>query len=186
MKVIQTDLSGVLVLEPKVFKDDRGFFLESYRSELYATHGIKASFVQDNHSRSAQGTLRGLHAQLRRPQSKLVRVVSGEIFDVVVDIRKGSPTFKRWIGVTLSADNFKQIWVPAGFAHGFYTLSSVADVEYKVTDYYDPGGELHLRWDDPEIGVQWPAGERILSGKDVNGKSLKELLPELPVYSPGA
>ncbi|MHC5212702.1 MAG: dTDP-4-dehydrorhamnose 3,5-epimerase, partial [Planctomycetota bacterium] len=156
MEFRQTKLSGVLIVEPDVHRDDRGFFLESYHREKYREAGIDLDFVQDNHSKSERGTLRGLHAQWRKPQGKLVRVLAGEIFDVAVDARKGSPTFGQWVGATLSSDNHHQIWVPPGFVHGFCVTSDLAEVEYKCTDVYDPGGELGVIWNDPDIGIEWP------------------------------
>ncbi|MEW6271064.1 MAG: dTDP-4-dehydrorhamnose 3,5-epimerase [Thermodesulfobacteriota bacterium] len=182
MNVIRTELSGVLVVEPKVHRDARGFFVETFQAQRYADAGIRATFVQDNHSCSVRGTLRGLHAQLERPQAKLVRVLRGAIWDVVVDVRRGSPTFKRWIGVELTEDNFRQIYVPIGFAHGFCVTSDVAEVEYKCSDYYQAGDELGLAWDDPEIGVRWPVEEPLLSDKDRAGRRLAELLDRLPRY----
>lgn len=184
MKVFPTELEGVLVIEPQVHRDDRGFFAETYHAARYAAAGVDATFVQDNHSRSVQGTLRGMHAQLERPQAKLLRVLRGAIYDVVVDVRRGSPTFKRWIGVELSDENFRQIYVPIGFAHGFCVLSDVAEVEYKCSDVYQAGDELGLAWDDPEIGVRWPVAEPLLSAKDRQGTRLAGLLDRLPVYAP--
>ena len=166
MKFIPTSLKEVILIEPDLHRDARGFFLESYRRDRYAAQGIAALFVQDNHSASQRGTLRGLHAQLRKPQGKLIRVVRGEIFDVAVDIRRGSPTYRQWVGMLLSAENFKQCYIPPGFAHGFYTLSETAEMEYKCTDYYDPGGELHLLWNDPDLGIDWGLKDPILSPKD--------------------
>lgn len=183
MKIFPTDLDGVLVIEPQVHHDGRGFFAESYQAARYAAAGVDVTFVQDNHSRSVKNTLRGLHQQLDRPQAKLLRVLRGAIFDVVVDVRRGSPTFKRWIGVELSEDNFRQIFVPIGFAHGFCVLSDVADVEYKCSDVYQAGDELGLAWNDPEIGVEWPVAEPILSTKDSAGKTLAQLLDRLPRYA---
>lgn len=177
MKVVATDLPGVLLIEPEVFGDQRGFFLETYHARKMAAAGITESFVQDNHSGSHRGTLRGLHYQIRQPQGKLVRAVVGEIFDVAVDLRRSSPTFGRWFGVRLSAENKLQLWVPAGFAHGFYVLSEWAEVVYKVTDFYAPEWERTLLWNDPEVGVIWPLLEGLpptLSVKDANGKPLKE------------
>jgi dTDP-4-dehydrorhamnose 3,5-epimerase len=184
VKIIPTDLPGVLLIEPDVYKDGRGYFFESYHLKKYTEAGISAVFIQDNQSKSARGTLRGLHAQLARPQGKLVRAVFGDVFDVVVDIRRGSPTYKRWVGFNLSADNFRQCWVPPGFAHGFCVLSDTAEVEYKVTDFYDPSSELRLLWDDPDLGIQWPLKDPILSPKDLAGKRLKDLEAQLPLYSP--
>lgn len=176
MKVIETGIEGLLVLEPKVFGDARGFFMESFNARTFAeVTGLKLDFVQDNHSRSGRGVLRGLHYQVRRPQGKLVRVSQGSVFDVAVDLRRSSPTFGRWYGVELSGENHRQFWVPAGFAHGFYVLSESADFLYKTTDYYAPEHERSLAWNDPTVGVQWPlAGEPLLSAKDVAGKPLGE------------
>lgn len=176
MKVIETAIPDIKILEPKVFGDDRGFFFESYNQRIIAENlGIKAEFVQDNHSFSQQGVLRGLHYQLRKPQGKLVRVVSGEAFDVAVDMRESSPTFGKWVGVHLSAQNKKIFWVPPGFAHGFLVLSPQADFLYKTTEYYDPSSEFCLSWDDPDVGIQWPISQKpSLSAKDSIGKSLKE------------
>jgi len=173
-RLISTALPGVVVLEPQVHRDGRGFFLEVYNTERLRSHGIDVRFVQDNHSRSVRGTLRGLHWQFRRPQAKLVRVVQGEIFDVAVDIRRGSPTFGTWMGVTLSGDNFRQTFIPEGFAHGFCVLSETADVEYKCSDYYDPGGEAGLVWNDPAIGIAWPVESPLLSQRDAAHASLAE------------
>ncbi len=185
MKVHATDLPGVLLVEPRVHRDHRGFFLETYHRAKYAEQGLDATFVQDNHSRSAAGILRGLHAQGRHPQGKLVRAVEGSIFDVAVDIRRGSPTFGHWVGFELSADDFRQLYVPPGFAHGFCVLSDAAQVEYKCTDFYAPGDELTVLWNDPEIGIDWPVAEPVLSDKDRNAPTLAELaevgkLPEYP------
>ena len=166
MRVIETTLAGVRLLEPTVFRDDRGLFLETFRADRFAAAGIPDNFVQDNHSRSLRGTLRGLHWQWRKPQAKLVRVVNGSIFDVVVDVRRGSPTFGRWLGFEMSADRFTQLYVPVGFAHGFCVTSEVADVEYKCSDVYDPQGEAGLIWNDPAVGVDWPIETPLLSPKD--------------------
>ena len=184
MKVFPTDLEGVLVIEPQVHRDDRGFFAETFHAPRYAAAGVDATFIQDNHSRSVRNTLRGLHSQLERPQAKLLRVLRGAIFDVVVDVRVGSPTFKRWISVELSDENFRQIFVPVGFAHGFCVLSDVAEVEYKCSDVYQAGDELGLAWNDPEIGVKWPTDDPLLSPKDREGKPLSRLLDRLPRYAP--
>lgn len=184
MKVLPTELSDVVVIEPNVFRDERGFFLETYHERKYRQAGIPpapAAFVQDNHSCSIQATLRGLHAQRHHPQGKLVRVMQGEIFDVAVDIRRGSPTFKRWVGVTISAQDFRQIYLPPGFAHGFCVLSKIAEVEYKCTDFYDPSDEFGIAWNDPEIGIVWPVQEPILSDKDQKAPSLAEVVELLPV-----
>ena len=182
MRVHATALSGVIVIEPDVFRDDRGFFLETYNLEKYKAGGIYTPFVQDNHSKSVQGTVRGLHLQIGRPQAKLVRVIEGEIYDVAVDLRRGSPTFKQWVGVTLSADNFKQCFVPAGFAHGFSVLSRTAQVEYKCTDVYDPASELGIAWNDPELDVRWPSEQALLSDRDRKNRRLADLLDRLPVF----
>jgi dTDP-4-dehydrorhamnose 3,5-epimerase len=179
MQVTRTDIPDVLILEPKLFGDARGFFLESYnqRSFQEAT-GLTVDFVQDNHSRSRKGVLRGLHYQVQQPQGKLVRVVRGAVFDVAVDIRVGSPTFGRWVGVELSEDNHRQLWIPPGLAHGFVVLTDVADFLYKTTDYYAPAHERCLMWNDPEVGIAWPdLGEPpLLSAKDQQGHALKDLL----------
>jgi dTDP-4-dehydrorhamnose 3,5-epimerase len=182
MKFIHTELDGVLVIQPDIFRDPRGFFLETYQQHKYREAGIAELFVQDNHSRSARGTIRGLHAQRMHPQGKLLRVLEGEIFDVVVDIRKGSPTFRRWIKVVMTSDNVLQTYVPPGFAHGFCVRSQFAEVEYKCTDFYDPSDELRIIWNDPSIGVQWPTVEPLLSDKDRNGQTLDELMQLLPQY----
>ncbi len=175
MKAIATGIPDLLVLEPKVFGDERGFFMESYNKRVLAEYGITAEFVQDNHSRSQKNVLRGLHYQLMQAQGKLVRVVSGEVFDVAVDIRRRSPSFGQWVGVTLSAQNKRMFWIPPGFAHGFLVLSESADFLYKTTDYYAPEHERSIAWDDPGIGIKWPlAGEPVLSGKDRTGTLLKE------------
>jgi len=177
MNVISTEIDGVVIIEPKVFGDERGFFLETFQAERYAElAGIDLPFVQDNHSRSGKNVLRGLHFQKTKPQGKLVRVVRGEVFDVAVDIRKGSPTYGKWAGVLLSEDNKRQFWVPPGLAHGFVVLSESADFEYKCTDYYDPSDEGALIWNDPDVGIEWPEGiEPILSAKDQVALRLKDL-----------
>lgn len=178
MKISPTAIPDVLVLEPRVFKDARGFFFESFNAAVFRdATGLDVEFVQDNHSRSDRGVLRGLHFQIEQPQGKLVRVTAGAIFDVAVDLRSGSATFGRWVGVELSADNFRQIWVPPGFAHGFLVLSASADVLYKTTDYYAPAHERCLRWDDPQVGVAWPlqGGRPVLSAKDLAGVSLDQV-----------
>ena len=176
MNVIETAIPDVVIIEPAVFGDDRGFFLETFQAARYAREaGITQSFVQDNHSRSSYGVLRGLHFQKTKPQGKLVRVVSGKVFDVAVDIRRDSPTLGQWAGVVLSADNKKQFWVPPGLAHGFLVLSDTADFEYKCTDYYDPSDEGCLAWNDPQVGIEWPNSDPVLSAKDVLGKTLSEL-----------
>jgi len=182
MRFIQTEVPGVVIIEPDVHRDGRGFFLETYHQARYSEAGIQGPFVQDNHSHSLQGTLRGLHAQVRRPQGKLVRAVQGEMFDVAVDIRRGSPTFGRWFGVTLSGENFRQLYIPPGFAHGFCVLSERVDVEYKCTDVYDPAGEIGVAWDDPAIAVAWPIGNPMISDKDRRAPRLADLLDLLPPY----
>jgi dTDP-4-dehydrorhamnose 3,5-epimerase len=176
MKVVPTAIPDVLRVEPTVYGDDRGFFLETWHAARYAELGLAAGFVQDNHSRSAGGVLRGLHYQIGRPQGKLVRVVSGEVFDVAVDLRRSSPTFGRWVGETLSAASHRQLWVPPGFAHGFYVTSDSADLMYKCTDYYAPEHECTLRWDDPALGIEWPlrGGAPALSAKDSAGLALRD------------
>jgi dTDP-4-dehydrorhamnose 3,5-epimerase len=187
LKVRQTAIAGVIVIEPVVHRDPRGFFLETWRDERYRGAGIDAKFVQDNHSRSSGGTLRGLHAQLERPQGKLVRVIEGEIFDVAVDIRVGSPTYGRWVGERLTAENFLQLWVPPGFAHGFCVLSEVAEVEYKCTEIYLPEDEMTIAWDDPHIGVAWPLdGDPALSGRDAAAAPLADWIDRLPVFPDAA
>jgi dTDP-4-dehydrorhamnose 3,5-epimerase len=185
MKFTPTELPGVIVVEPVVLRDGRGFFLEFFHREKYLQGGIDAVFVQDNHSLSTRGTIRGLHAQLRRPQGKLVRAVQGEIYDVAVDIRRGSPHFGKWAGAWLSAENFQQIYVPPGFAHGFCVTSEVAQVEYKCTDFYDPTSEISVQWDDPELNIAWPLekiGAAILSKKDLAAKPLRQWLDVLPSF----
>ena len=185
MKVLKTKLEGVVVVEPDVFRDGRGFFLESYHRRKYSDEaGIREVFVQDNHSCSARGTIRGLHAQRSHPQGKLIRVLQGEILDIVVDIRKGSPTFRDWIGIELSADNFLQCYVPPGYAHGFCVLSEFAQAEYKCSDFYDPSDELRIIWNDPAIGVRWPTSQPLLSDKDRAALPLDALEHFLPVYKP--
>lgn len=182
MKFLPTALPGVILVEPDVHRDARGFFLETFQRVKYAGGGIPSEFVQDNHSRSARGTLRGLHAQLKRPQGKLVRVIEGEVFDAAVDIRRGSPTFGRWTGALLSAENFRQLYIPPGFAHGFCVTSESAQMEYKCTDFYDPADEVSVLWNDPAIGIDWPVKEPLLSPRDAAGKPLSELADRLPVY----
>jgi len=182
VRFVQTDLPGVLVIEPDVYQDPRGFFLETYHAAKYRDGGIEAPFVQDNHSRSIRGTLRGLHLQPGRPQGKLIRVVEGEIYDVAVDLRRGSPTFGRWVAITLSAENFKQCYVPPGFAHGFCVLSQDAQVEYKCTDLYEPASEIGVAWNDPALAIPWPVSKPILSDRDRRYSTLAELSDRLPVY----
>jgi dTDP-4-dehydrorhamnose 3,5-epimerase len=188
MNVLTTALPGVLILEPKVHGDARGFFQETYHAQRYADAGIALPFVQDNHSRSGKGVLRGLHSQLTHPQGKLVRVTQGAVFDVAVDIRRGSPTFGHWVGVTLSEDNFRQFYVPPGFAHGFLALSERVDFLYKCTDYYHPEDEVGILWNDPDIGIDWPdiGMEYRLSERDLRNPRLSELGDRLPRYVEGA
>ena len=182
MKFLPAAIPGVVVIEPDVHRDPRGFFLETYHAEKYQAGGIAGVFVQDNQSRSAGGTVRGLHLQLRHPQGKLIRVIEGEIFDVAVDVRRGSPTFGKWVGVTLSADNFKQCYIPQGFAHGFAVVSPVAQVEYKCTDVYDAQSEIGIAWDDPALGITWPVSNPVLSDRDKRHPRLADVL-DLPDFS---
>lgn len=180
MEAIATELPEVVMFAPRVFGDERGFFMESYNRRDMAALGLDRDFVQDNHSRSARGILRGLHYQIRQPQGKLVRVVSGEVFDVAVDLRRSSPTFGRWVGMRLSAENKRMAWIPPGFAHGFLVVSEVADFLYKTTDYYAPEHERSLRWDAPELAIAWPwSGTPKLSAKDAAAPDLRgaELFP---------
>lgn len=175
MRTHETALKDVKLLEPRVFQDDRGFFLESYNQRTFAELGIPEAFVQDNHSRSERGVLRGLHYQVIQPQGKLIRAVRGEIFDVAVDLRRSSPEFGRWTGHVLSEDNKHMLWIPAGFGHGFLVLSDVADVLYKATDFYAPKGERSILWNDPTIGIEWPEIDHpLLSAKDAAGLPLKD------------
>jgi dTDP-4-dehydrorhamnose 3,5-epimerase len=181
MKVIHTNIPDVKIIEPNVFGDERGFFLETFQAERYKELvGIDLPFVQDNHSRSAKGVLRGLHFQKTKPQGKLVRVVIGEVFDVAVDLRKDSPTYGKWEGAILSEENKRQLWIPPGFAHGFVVLSEIADFEYKCTDFYDPSDEGSLMWNDPDIGIYWPVTDEELkdlklSDKDSVATAFKDL-----------
>jgi dTDP-4-dehydrorhamnose 3,5-epimerase len=183
LKVIDAGLDGVIVIEPDVHRDERGFFVETYRADKYSEAGLSVRFVQDNQSRSVRGTIRALHTQRKAPQGKLVRAVSGAIFDVVVDIRRFSPTFLKWISVELSAENFRQIYVPPGFAHGICIVSEFAEIEYKCTDYYDPADELRIIWNDPAIGIKWPVSTPILSAKDRDARTLAAQMDLLPVYA---
>jgi len=185
VEVLDTKIPEVKVLQPKVFGDERGFFIETFRDAWFCENIANVNFVQDNHSRSSRGILRGLHYQSEQTQGKLVRVVQGEVFDVAVDIREGSPTFGQWAAAYLSAENKRLLWVPAGFAHGFYVTSESAEFVYKCTDYYHPGSECSLRWDDSDIGIEWPLVGGVipqLSEKDKRGLSLAEA-PRLP-YEP--
>jgi len=183
MRAVPTELPEVLVVEPTVHRDARGFFLESYNERRYREAGIADRFVQDNHSRSTRGTLRGLHAQLRHPQGKLVRVIEGEIFDVAVNVRRGSPTFGRWLAVTLSSGNFRQCYIPPGFAHGFCVLTPVAQVEYKCTDFYDPGSEIGIAWNDPVLAIAWPVAAPVLSPRDSRNPVMAAQMDQLPHYA---
>jgi dTDP-4-dehydrorhamnose 3,5-epimerase len=176
MNVIKTKLKDCVIIEPKVFGDERGFFLETFQAVRYADFaGINSRFLQDNHSRSSKGVLRGLHFQKTKPQGKLVRVVRGEVYDVAVDIRSGSPTYGQWEAVILSEENKTQFWVPPGFAHGFLVLSDTADFEYKCTDYYDSSDEGSVLWNDPDLNVPWPIDNPLLSEKDANAPKLADL-----------
>jgi dTDP-4-dehydrorhamnose 3,5-epimerase len=183
LKITPTELPEVLLVEPDVHRDERGFFLETWHAEKYAVGGLSATFVQENHIRSRRGTLRGLHAQLHKPQGKLVRVSEGEIFDIAVDIRQGSPTFGKHVGVFLSAENFRQLWIPEGYAHGFCVISETAEFLYKCTDVYDPTGDIIVRWNDPAIGIDWPIEAPLLSDRDRDARLLADhRAGELPVY----
>lgn len=181
MKCHETKLDGVLIIEPAVFEDPRGFFYESFHRDKFANMGIDLPFVQDNHSHSTKGTIRGLHFQEPHAQGKLVRAVQGEIFDVAVDIRRGSPNFGQWTGLVLSADNRLQLWVPPGFAHGLCALSDTVDVIYKCTDVYTPDAEHSISWNDPDIAIAWPLTDPILSGKDGAAAMLRDC-QALPAY----
>lgn len=180
MRRTDTPLPGVVLLEPRVFADDRGFFLECYNARTLAELGIDTVFVQDNHSRSLRGVVRGLHYQLRRPQAKLIRATCGAVWDVAVDLRRGSPTFGRWWGIELSAANHLQVLIPQGFGHGFCVLSEAAEVQYKCSDYYDPADERGVRWDDARLGIGWPLGAMapVLSSRDAALPSLAAIDPE--------
>lgn len=183
MKFSETPLPGVIVIEPDVHRDARGYFLETYHEQRYRDGGIPLRFVQDNHSFSVRGTLRGLHTQVRRPQGKLVRAVDGEMFDVAVDVRRGSPHFGRWTGVHLSGENFKQIYIPPGFAHGFCVLSAEVNVEYKCTDFYVREDEISVAWNDPDIGITWPIETPTISDKDRAAPRLHDILDSLPRFA---
>jgi dTDP-4-dehydrorhamnose 3,5-epimerase len=182
MKLVATELAGVVVVEADVLRDHRGFLLETYHADKFHGMGISGTFVQENHSHSIRGTLRGLHLQVARPQAKLVRALSGEIYDVAVDVRRGSPTFGRWVGVTLTAASFRQLYIPEGFAHGFAVISERADVEYKCTDVYHPASELVIRWDDPALAIRWPIAEPLLSDRDRSAPTLADSEDRLPLY----
>lgn len=184
MEIEKTEIPGILILNPKVFEDDRGFFLESYNKKDFEEAGIAEEFVQDNHSRSCKGVLRGLHYQQNHPQGKLIRAVRGKVLDVIVDIRKGSPTFGQWLSVELSAENKKQIWIPKGLAHGFSVLSNEAEFCYKVTDFYHPEDEKGILWNDPQLAIDWQVSDPILSAKDQLLPTIDEANKDLPVFEP--
>ena len=184
MKLVPTPLDGVLIVEPTVHRDERGFFLEVFHAGKFAALGLAVDFVQDNHSSSRRGALRGLHLQTVEPQGKLVRCIEGTIFDVAVDVRRGSPDFGRWHGVELDAESFRQIWIPPGFAHGFCVVSERAQVEYKCTTLYRPEADLSIRWNDPALGIEWPVAEPVLSPKDAGARRLAELTDLLPRFEP--
>jgi dTDP-4-dehydrorhamnose 3,5-epimerase len=186
VRVVRAEVPDVLVIEPEVYSDHSGFSFEAYQEQRYRDHGIPGPFVQDNHSRSAAGTIRGLHLQVGRPQAKLVRVVAGAIYDVAVDVRRGSPTFGRWVAVTLSADDFKQCYIPGGFAHGFLVLGGEAEVEYKCTELYEPASEIGILWNDPELAIAWPVSNPSLSDRDRRNPTLAQQASHLPVYAPNA
>lgn len=181
-RFVDTRIPGVFVVQPHVHRDDRGFFLETWHAEKYRAGGIDADFVQDNHSHSVRGTLRGLHAQSPHPQGKLLRVIQGEIFDVAVDARRGSPTYGQHVTAVLSADNFHQLWVPPGLLHGFVVTSDVAQVEYKCTAPYHPEAEFSVAWDDPDLGIPWPIDRPILSSRDASAPRLREVQERLLDY----
>lgn len=184
LKITPTALPDVMLVAPTVHADERGFFLETYHASRYGEQGLDAQFVQDNHSRSVGGTLRGLHVQVATPQAKLVRCTRGAVLDVAVDIRHGSPAFGQHVAVELTESGFEQLWIPEGFAHGFYTLSETAEIQYKCTDYYDPTSEITVAWDDPALAIDWPTRTPLLSEKDRNGRMLSDYpasaLPQMP------
>lgn len=185
LQIIPTSLPEVLLIQPRVFQDPRGFFMETYRQNLLADAGIRETFVQDNHSHSSRGVLRGLHYQLKHPQAKLCRVSHGEVFDIAVDIRVGSPNFGKWVGVLLSGENHAQLYIPKGFAHGFVVRSETADFLYKCSDYFDAGDDRGVLWNDPEIGIEWETPTAILSDKDQRYLPLSQIAQEqLPRYQP--
>ena len=184
LEFVKTDLPGVVLVEPEVHGDERGFFLETYHEQKYRDGGIDERFVQDNHSRSSRGILRGLHGQSPQSQGKLVRVIEGEIFDVAVDVRLGSPSYGRFVTAVLSAENFRQIYVPPGLVHGFAVISEVAQVEYKCSDLYRPEQEFSVRWDDPELAIPWPISDPVLSAKDRDAPLLRDVQDRLLPYRP--
>jgi dTDP-4-dehydrorhamnose 3,5-epimerase len=180
MKFVKTKLPEVIVVEAEVWPDKRGHFFEAFHAQKFQGSGIPTNFVQDNFSRSVKGTLRGMHTQVKHPQGKLIRAIQGQIFDVAVDVRKSSPRFGQWVGAILSGDNLKALYIPPGFLHGFCVLSDSADVEYKCTDFYDPADEIGIRWDDPQLKIQWPISDPLLSPKDQNNRTLLEVKNKLP------
>jgi dTDP-4-dehydrorhamnose 3,5-epimerase len=180
MRFEPTAIPDVIRVEPRIFRDARGFFLESYHEARFSEGGVRARFVQDNHSRSARGTLRGLHMQVTFVQGKLVRCIAGEVFDVAVDVRRGSGTFGQWVGETLSAENFRQLWVPPGFLHGFCVTSETAEIEYKCTELYHPEDELGVSWNDPDLAIRWPISTPLLSAKDSGLPRLRDVEARLP------
>jgi dTDP-4-dehydrorhamnose 3,5-epimerase len=180
MRFEPTEIPDVIRVEPRIFRDARGFFLESFHEAKFAEAGVRARFVQDNHSRSSRGTLRGLHMQVSFAQGKLVRCTAGEVFDVAVDVRRGSKTFGKWVGETLSAENFRQLWVPPGFLHGFCVTSDSAEIQYKCTELYHPEDELGVLWSDPDLGIRWPVTEPLLSAKDAALPRLRDVEARLP------
>jgi dTDP-4-dehydrorhamnose 3,5-epimerase len=182
LRFTETELPGVILIEPDVHRDERGFFLESYHAQKYRDGGIDATFVQDNHSKSGRGTLRGLHMQLVQPQGKLVRVVAGEVYDVAVDVRRGSPAFGKCYGALLSSENHRQLYVPPGLAHGFMVTTDYAEFEYKCTDFYHPASELSIAWNDPALAIPWPPLKPILSAKDQDAPRLADVMEQLPHY----
>ncbi len=182
-RVQATGLPSVLIVEPAVHRDSRGFFLESHNASTFAQRGVERPWVQDSHSRSGRAILRGLHLQCRRQQTKLVRVTRGEVFDVAVDVRRGSPSFLGWTGCVLSEDNFRQLYIPRGFAHGFCVISETAEVQYKCDDYYDRDDQLTIAWDDPQIGIDWPVDEPLLSERDQAAPTIAGCFEQLPTFS---
>jgi dTDP-4-dehydrorhamnose 3,5-epimerase len=182
MQIEESDIPGVLVVTPKIFGDERGFFLESYNKKVFLQAGIEQEFVQDNHSKSIRGVVRGLHYQKKFPQGKLIRVIQGEVLDVIVDIRKGSPNFSRWISILLTAENKKQVWIPGGLAHGFAVISETAELCYKATEYYHPEDEAGIRWNDPQLNINWQVQNPLLSEKDRQLPLLAEAGEDLPLF----
>jgi dTDP-4-dehydrorhamnose 3,5-epimerase len=183
VRFVPTELPEVVLVEPQVYRDGRGYFMETYHAAKYAAAGIRGPFVQDNLSRSVQNTIRGLHLQVARPQAKLIRVIEGEIYDVAVDVRRGSPTFGKWVAVTLTAESFRLCYIPAGFAHGFCVITETAQVEYKCTDLYDPASEIGIAWNDRRLGVHWPIDRPVLSDRDRKNLTLDELGDRLPIFA---